>query len=232
MLNSLPTSLLRTWYLHYNKVVGTTPYYNQDVNDLVRECPSLLDVHDNIGQTIAFYWQSEFDFIDLMTPERLNVVDCHGLTPLDHLLSRRYTYVLTIKEFIKRGARINPIPDRDLLNLIEGYGSEIPTLLITSGLMDSNIYIRGFSLVAIIMNIRATAGIILLDYSANSRTKIDNQNIVEDLISNRRIDLFINRVLIDFGVEMTLTQLRYVTDHNFDTNITIDSLYSFIFHSL
>jgi hypothetical protein len=225
-MSEVSIALKLAWNSHYVKIVGKTPN-NQSANYLVCKCPSLLDVCDDRGRTIAHYWKLGYNFIDLMTPERLNVVEWGGYTPLDYMLIYAQKFRI-IKEFIKRGARIKLLSDNGLITSIYQYGPEIITLFAITNMIDFNLLIGGIPLIINIMSDHRGYDLMLLYHGANPHVRFHGGNIIDYFIRNLQITSMIYRILADFGVVITLPQLRKIAD-TVDMNAAIDGLYSFIF---
>jgi hypothetical protein len=223
----LSHALHQHWLNHYFGVPkGIT---DNDVNNLVRECPSLLDVRDGNQRTIVFYWKSTYDFIDLLTLKQLNVIDHFGLTPLGYMAGMQ-TDISIIKKFARYGARISyeSMTHGQSVLYLMNYDNDRIIEFVMMGLIDVNEFVRGIPLLFIIMERKTQYGLILLCLGANSRVNFGSENIIDYFIHRGSLTMGKNRLLVDFGVMMTLSQLVFVADH-YVANIAIESLYSFIF---
>jgi hypothetical protein len=199
------------------------------VNELVRECPELIDVRGRYRRTIAFYWRIHYDFIDMMIGERLNIRDNQDYTPLDYTIIYHYPTLnqnVLIEKFATVNARLSTENIHSVLNmLINNKKWMIPTI-IKCGLIDTNTEFHDLPLWFVVMYNSAQDGLALLNYGANPHAFYRNVGIIDFLIHRSNWTYVKQQILSEFGVMVNLPQLRRIADDDYVME-TIDALYSF-----
>jgi hypothetical protein len=197
---------------------------------LIKQYPELIDVCNQAGRTAAFYYRSDYNYIDMLTEERLNIKDVYGKMPLDFMILNHHASYETLTNVIQRGAKMSTTYTRLIISKLFNYNLHgLTVCLVSFGFLDTNVEYNSMPLLFRMIPIDHTNSLKLIELGANPHIiECNGKNIFDYLNVNNKMTkdtIVLLRHLVDVGVIINLYQIRHIANNNAD--LILDILYSF-----
>jgi hypothetical protein len=224
--------LIEVWFVCCVNNRGNS-YKGQIVytNDLIDQYPNLIDVCDQHGRTAAFYYRRSYHYIDMLTTERLNVVDIYGKTPLDFMILNGTGKYEMITNMIQRGAKLSTQYTYQVIRLLFHQDLGLAIYFISYGLLDANVKYNDLPLLfRMVQTGYHINSIKLIELGANPHVVDSNGNDIFDYLdfTGQSLDdsmVLLVRYLMNIGVIIKLRDIRFMANNN--TELALNVLYLF-----